>query len=221
MFAKDLIDDVITPVKLSDNCLQIITWMEENKVAELPVVENKVFYGLISEQEIYNLQEPDVSVDEVKNRLRNISVNEYRYFADVLYYITKENLTLLPVLDKQSGYSGVITQRTLIQGLARLTNIYHPGAVLVLEVHQSDYMLSQIGQIAEMNDVKILNILASPHKDSMIMDVILKTNSQKIDSLISTFERYEYTVKATFSEENFEWEELKEHYDYMMNYLNI
>lgn len=221
MFAKDLIDDVITPVKLADNCLQIITWMEENKVAELPVVENQNFHGLISEQEIYNLQEPDVAVEEVKDRLRNVSISEDRYFTEVLYYLSEENLTLLPVRDKQSGYAGVITQRTLIEGLARVCNIYHPGAILVLEVHQSDYMLSQIGQIAEMNDVKILNTLASPHKDSMIMDIILKTNSQKIDSLISTFERYEYTVKATFAEEDFEWEELKEHYDYMMNYLNI
>lgn len=221
MFAKDLMDNEIAPVKLSDNCLQIITWMEENKVAQLPVVEEQAYYGLISEREIYNLSEPDIAVGEVRNRLRNLAVHMNQYFTDVLYYFVNEKLTVLPVLDRQTNYSGLITHQSLIRGLAQLNGINHPGAIIVLEVHQNDYMLSQIGQIAEMNDVKILNVLSQPQKESMLMDVTLKTNSEKPDSLISTFERYNYSIKATLSRKDIEWEELKEHYDYMMNYLNI
>lgn len=221
MFATDLIDDAITPVKLSDNCLQIITWLEENKVAQLPVVEEQSYYGLISEREIYNLQEPDIEVKEVLNRLRNVAVHKTQYFTDVLYYFVNEKLTVLPVLDRQTNYEGLITHQSLIRGLAEMNGISHPGSIIVLEVHQTDYMLSQIGQIAEMNDVKILNLFTRPHKDSMLMDVILKTNSEKIDSIIGTFERYNYSVKTTFTKKDIEWEELKENYDYMMNYLNI
>lgn len=221
MFAKDFIDNIIAPVKLSDNCLQIITWMEENKVSQLPVVEKQAYYGMISEQEIYNLREPDVAVNEVKNRLRNIAVHKNQYFSDVLHYMVNDELSVLPVLGVQTDYFGAISQQSLIRGLHQMHGIHHPGAIIVLEVHQNDYMLSQIGQIAEMNDVKILNLLTQPQQESMLMDIILKTNSEKPDSIISTFERYKYSIKATLSKKDIEWSELKEHYDYMMNYLNI
>lgn len=221
MFAKDLIDNAIAPVKRSDNCLQIITWMEENKVSQLPVVENRAYYGLISEREIYNLQEPDVEVGKLQHRIRNIAVHQGQFFNHVLNYMVNERLTVLPVLDEQTNYFGLISQQSLIKGLSRLFGIEHPGAIIVLEMHQSDYMLSQIGQIAEANDVKILNLFTTPHQDSMLMDIIIKTTSEQVDSLISTFERYDYSVKVTLSEQDIEWEELKENYDYMMNYLNI
>lgn len=221
MIAKELIDNAIAPVKLSDNCLQVITWMEENKVAQLPVVEQRSYYGLISEREIYNLQEPDVVVDKVKNRLRNIAVHNEQYFNDVLSFMVDEKLSVLPVLDHKTNYEGLISQPSLISGLSQLFNMDQPGAIIILEIHQKDYMLSQIGQITEMNDVRILNLFSRPHKNSMLMDVILKTSSEKIDSLKSTFERYDYSVKVALSKKDVEWEELKENYDYMMNFLNI
>jgi predicted transcriptional regulator len=221
MFAKNLIDKTIEPAKLSDNCLQALTWMDDNKIGHLPVVEDQAYFGTIAEETIYNLEEPDVKLDTIKNRFTNKSILDNTLYPEVLEAFIQSGLTLLPVLDAKTNYIGVITPRMLVKAFANVQHLDHPGATIVLEVNENDFLLSQISQIAEANDIKILSLDTLFHHDSTLMDIVLKVNKEEVESLLKTFERYQYKIKNTLSKKELEWEKLRNNYQYIMNYLNI
>jgi hypothetical protein len=50
--------------------------------------------------------------------------------------------------------------------------------------------------------------------------VTLKLNTHDIQHIIATLKRYEYHVKASYTEDVFT-DNLKDHYDSLMNYLNV
>lgn len=221
MIAKDIADNIIQPVRLSDNCLQVMGWMEEYKVMQLPVVDNGQYYGMLSEAQIYGLDDPDVDVARLKDELDQDTLDEADYITDVLAQFVNKKATLVPVLNQRKEYVGCISQHALLQAVGELEDIGMPGAVIVLELNLADYVLSEIAQIAEASDIRLLSLHTYQHPDSMQLDVILKTNSDEIDSFLRTLERYDYHVKMTMSEKDMEQEKLSENYEYIMTYLGI
>jgi acetoin utilization protein AcuB len=53
-----------------------------------------------------------------------------------------------------------------------------------------------------------------------MMQVTIRINKAEVSDIIATFQRYEYTVKYFFGEEQYE-NELKSNFDNLMNYLRI
>ncbi len=221
MLAKDLISDIVPALQTSDTGQKALNWMEVFRVSHLPIVNNKEFLGLISDTDIYDLNMADEPIGNHKLSLFSPFVYADQHIYEVIEIIARLKLTAVPVLDRQKNYMGMITNHDLVQYFANLTAVKNPGAILVLELHQNDYSLSRIAQIVESNDAKILSLYIQPHEDSTKMDLILKINRVDISSIINTFERYDYMVKASFMEN----QELDSFYanrfDEFMMYLNI
>jgi Mg/Co/Ni transporter MgtE len=130
-------------------------------------------------------------------------------------------LTIVPVLDNNNHYRGVITQHDLVKCFADLTAVKEPGAIIVLEMSIHDYSLSQIAQIVEGNDAKILSMYISSHTSSTRVELILKINRNDLTSIIQTFTRYNYTIQSTFMDHD-DMDSLYENrYEMFMKYLNI
>ena len=85
---------------------------------------------------------------------------------------------------------------------------------------QNDYSLAEIAQIVESNDSKILSSYITSSLDSTLMEVTLKLNTKNLGGVLQTFNRYDYTVSASYSEDRFK-EDVKVKYDALMKYLNI
>ena len=49
MIAEELINQMIPALKPTDTAEKAILWMEELKTNQLPVIENRMFKGLITE----------------------------------------------------------------------------------------------------------------------------------------------------------------------------
>jgi len=221
MYAKDIIDTTIQPITYKDNCLTVLSWMEDLKLMHIPVVDDGDFCGLISEAEIYSLDNPDVLVSEVKDKLKLVAIKETHYIHNVVKMFVVRKLSLLPVLDVEGKYIGSITQNSLINALGDIISAKVAGATIIFEMNNNDFVLSQIANICEENDVRILNVFTLLHEDSTKMDVIIKVNTDDVDAIIRTFERYEYSIKATFLKKDNRDDEMRDRYEYIMNYLNI
>jgi hypothetical protein len=130
------------------------------------------------------------------------------------------NLTLIPVLDEKEMYKGCITLKGIVQNLSNMTAIQNPGGVIVLELNQNDYSVTQIGNIIEGNDAKILSLHVSSVPDSVKLEVTIKVNKEDMSRIIQTFNRYNYTVKATFHQSDFETG-LKDKLNEFLHFLNI
>jgi len=130
-------------------------------------------------------------------------------------------LSVVPVLDSNNHYKGVITSADLIRHLAGISSMDQPGGIIVLELIERDYSLSQIAQIVESNNVKILSMYITSPSESTKLEVTLKVNTGDLVSIIRTFERYNYEVKTWVSTDDSMDRFYSERFDLLMKYLNI
>jgi len=220
MLARELISDEIPALKTSDTGRKALELMEEYKLTELPIVNNTDFLGLITENDILDLDNPDAPIGNHQLSLEKPAVNAYEHIYEVLSKISTLKLSLIPILDDDNTFLGVISLPILITSICNLAAIKDLGGILQLELNVNDYSLSEISSIVESNGAKILSSYINTHEDSTKMDVTIKINKTDLSPIIQTFERYNYTIAASFHKSEMQ-DELKKRYDEFINYLNI
>ncbi len=221
MLAKELISEVISALKTSDTGQTALNWMEVFRISHLPIVNNLEFLGLISDTDIYDLNDPEQPIGNHKLSLIKPFVRLDQHIFDVISLAARLKLSVVPVLDDHNHYKGVIMVSDLIAELAKMTSLNEPGGLIELDILQNDYSLSQIAQIIESNDAKILNLYISSHPDSTRMEVTIKLNTNNLMPIIRTFERFEYEVTAWHGEEDDMDSFYSDRFDSFMRYLDI
>jgi CBS domain-containing protein len=220
MFAKDLISETIPPLKTSDSGLKALSWMEEFKVSHMPIVNNVDFLGLISDADILDMNTPEEPIGAHQLSLIRPFVYETQHLYDVLKLVKTLKVSIVPVLNAENHYVGNITLTDLINHFASALSVQNPGGILVLELNSNDYSLSEIAQIVESNDAKILSTYLNEVADSTKIEVVLKINREDLRRIIQTFNRYQYKIKATIQQSDFE-DDIRQRYDLFMNYINM
>ena len=220
MLAKDLITQDIPPLKTSDTGLKALTWMEEFKVSHMPIVNHIEFLGMISDADILDLNSPEAPLGTHTLSLSKPFVYENEHIYEVIKMIYKLNLSLIPVLDKDKRFVGTISIGYLIKSFAEMSSIKDPGGVLILEMNQNDYSLSEIARLVESNDAKILSTYITSLSESTKIEVTLKINRADLSAIMQTFNRYNYNIKASFHQDEF-IDEMKDRFDSFMNYMNV
>ncbi len=221
MLAKSLINDSIFYLRTSDTAITALNSMEDLRVSHLPIVNNKNFLGLISDTDIYDLNEPDEPLGNHKLSLIRPYIMQYQHFYDAVKIITDQKLTLLPVLDNNFNYLGCITLFGIIEKISQTASIDQPGGIIVIQVNSIDYSLSEISRIVESNDAKILSSYITSYKDNKVFEITIKVNKIDISPIIQTFNRFDYIITASFSEESNFDDLINDRYNLLMNYLSF
>jgi CBS domain-containing protein len=219
MISKDLISYEISPLMTSDSGLAALSMMEEFKVMHLPIVNSETLLGVISEDDIMAMNEPDAAIGSSELSLKKPYIFDHQHIYDVIKEFNEQELSILPVVDSQMRYQGSINAQHLIKNLAQLTAINQPGGIIILEINQHDYSLGQIAQIVESNDALILSSYVYSNPNTTSIEVTLKINRTDISAIVQTFERYDYTILSTIYES--ENNDMDERFDSFMKYLNI
>ena len=220
MLAKDLISDVVPALKTSDSGQKALYWMDIFRISHLPIVNNEEFLGLISDKDIYDLNMAEEPIGNHSLSLFSPFVSYDQHIYEVLELASELNLSVVPVLD-DNKFLGVITLIDLLHYFADFSALKQPGGIIVLDIVENDYSLSEIAQIVESNDAKILSVYITSPPNSMKMEVTLKINRKELTSIIQTFNRYNYTIKASFMDENDMNSLYQNRYDSFMKYLSI
>lgn len=195
--------------------------MNEWRVSHLPVVkEDAKYMGLVSEDDIYNMADPSERIGDRFTHLPKPFVEAESHIYEVMKLFSDLKITVIPILDEHSAYIGSTDILQVMSQITAVNSISEPGSVVVLLMSKHDYSLSEIARIVEGNHSKILSAFITSRKDSTEIEVTLKINADNIDRIIHTFNRYDYTIKATFQKGNFE-EDLKRRYDELMHFLTI
>jgi len=221
MLAKELISDVIPALKTSDTGVQALTWMEIFRVSHLPIVNHQEFLGLISDKDIYDLNDPEEDIGNHQLSLIRPYVRDDQHIYEVIEVLSRLELTLVPVLNNENHFLGVITQDDLTKSFANLSAMQHPGAILVLEMNHNDYSLTEIANIVESNDAKILSLYISNSEDMQKLQVTLKINRKDLTPVIETFNRYNYTIHASYMKSEDLDEFYQDRFDGFIRYLNV
>ena len=221
MLAKDLISEVIPSLKTSDLGQTALNWMEIFRVSHLPIVNNLDFLGLISDTDIYDMNQPEEPIGNHTLTLFKPYVDGEQHIFEVIGLASRLKLSVIPVLDSKDHFMGVITTSDLLRHLAGISSMDQPGAIIVLELIERDYSLSQIAQIVESNNVKVLSMYITSPPESTKLEVTLKVNTGDLVSVIKTFERYNYDIKTWVTTNDSMDNFYSERFDLLMKYLNI
>lgn len=219
MIAKTLVSNEIIPLRTSDTGKEALSIMNDFGVRHLPIVNNKQLLGLVSEDDIldFDIEEP---VGSYSLSTYRPYVREADHLFEVIKVLSKQKLTLMPVVNDHEEYIGLVSQEDIIHYFAHIGSFTEAGSILVLELNRRDYSLVEMARIVESEGAAILSSFVTSNLDNQLIDVTLKINRSELMNIIATFERFDYKIKATFSEEQFN-STIKERYDMLMAYLNV
>ena len=190
----------------------------ETNFSHFPVVEAGVFIGAISSNEAENL-DANQTLSKYKYTLEPFFVRKNNNWLDVMEVFAKNDTTIVPILDENNQYIGYYEQEDIVKIMNETPFIIEQGASIVLQKNSTDFSISQISQIVESNNGKLLGIFISEATPSMIQ-ATLKIGLGSVNELIQSFRRYEYDIISDHDEDNY-WNNLKERSDYLDKYLNI
>jgi CBS domain-containing protein len=219
MLNKEMISSSIPSLKLTDSVFQAMELMAEFYVKQLPVVAGDKYVGLVYEDDLMNLEDT-AELESVSTHFSKVSVHGNMHFLDAVQTANDYHLTVVPVVEKDSDFIGIIVIGDLLRQLGKITGASEPGGVLVLEMDQRNFSFAEISKLIETNDAQITQLNTSWDNGSDSFLVTIKINKFEISDIVATFQRYDYQVKYYFGEELYE-NELKDNYDHLMNYLSI
>lgn len=222
MLAIELISDSIPSVKTSDSARKVLDWMNEFKVAQLPVVNNEELLGMVREEDLLETENADNPIGNVQLSLpEKTLVYDEAHFFDALRLMADHNLDIIPVISARDGhYCGILTKSDILASTGQFLNVTETGGLIVLEVPSNSYALSEISRLCEGEDAKILSLGVTPTRDHSAVRVTLKLNVRELSRIIATFQRFEYKiVQVVFDAEQLD--DYRENYENFLRYLEI
>ena len=211
---------LIPSVKVTDTSEKALNWMVDFHVRQLPVVDETRYVGLISEEELLDCPDTEVIISDYQIKNQLTSVDEYQHIYEIVKIAVRYQLSIIPVVDDNKNLLGVITLEDLLAYFAQSSSLTEPGGVLVLEVNRRNYSLAEIARLAEYEQATILSSSILSPTDSMNLEITLKFNTREVSRLVATYERFNYTVKASYQESDY-MDDLKERFDSFMSYMNV
>lgn len=198
-----------------------LNWMDVLRVSHIPVVDDNKYLGLVSDKLIYDLNLLEEPIEKELNKLDTSHAHKSQHIFEVAILMYKLKLSVLPVVDTDHYYIGAITLYDLARRFARLFSLQEVGGVIVLEMNVNDYSLSQISQIVESNDTKVLSFFMNRIPGTSNLDLILKLDKEDLSPVIQAFTRYNYNVKAVYMDDSMLNDLYKDRYEQFMKFMNI
>jgi CBS domain-containing protein len=220
MIAPKLISDYIQPLQLTDTGERVLVLMHESNVSQLPVVDGKKYVGIITMEEVINSKHLNKPISHLSENLRNPFVTDTAHVFDVMRAAVEFNVRVVPVVDEEKNYLGIISAESCLRAFATLNSVTAEGGVIELEKPFKDYTLSEVARIVEENDATILCLYTNIEKETGKIQITIKLNTTELNAIVAAFERYKYEVTSIHNETEYT-ENLKHRYDALMRYLNV
>lgn len=221
MLISEIIEASFPSLDVESRIGDALDLIEEYELDYLPIVQKGSYLGLAPRNWL-ELMDPDQAL------LRSKDAQEiYRGFTtqnepivSAVKKLSEANLPLLPVVSKQDfRYEGAVLQEAVLASLSKILGSQNKGAIILLEMENYRYSFGELSRLIETNDAAITQLNTYIEESTGLLLVSMKLNKWEISPILSTFNRYEYTVRYSFGEELIS-EEIKSNYDNLMLYLN-
>ncbi|WP_167612689.1 CBS domain-containing protein [Maribellus sediminis] len=221
MLAEQLISDAIPSVRSDEKGRKALSHMDVYRVSHIPVVDDSKYLGLVSDKLIYDLNLVDEPISKELDKLNTTHAHVSQHIFELAVVMYKLKISVLPVLDDDHYYVGAITLYDLARRFASLFSLQEIGGVIVIETTVGDYSVSQVCQIIESNDVRILSFFIDRKPGISNIDLIMKLNTVELSGVVQALMRYDYNVKAVYQDESMLNDLYKDRYDQFMKFMNI
>jgi CBS domain-containing protein len=208
----------IKPLKHSAPISEAQDLFEEVMYSHFPVTEEGVFIGCISKESVAFLN-ASALLNENRFHFERFFVRSTMIWLDVLEVFAKNETNLLPVLDEKNNYIGYYELEDVIRFLHETPFLKEEGGILIVAKEVNTFSMSQVAQIVESNQAKILGLFISNMAQNKV-EITIKISQSGLNDIIQTFRRYDYEIISEHQEDSY-LNGLKERSDYLDKYLNI
>jgi acetoin utilization protein AcuB len=220
MQCNQLLSFLVPTLSLSDSGQHALDLMTEYHHAHLPLLQHNKFLGLVHENDILDWEDPDFKFSQIDATYKMCAVQATAPIQEAYKICTQFQLDLVPVVDDHNIYLGTLTQEILFNYLVEGSQSKEQGGIIVLEIEQQNYSLSQIARTFESENITILNVQAHTNIETNNLMVTIKCNKNNLQTVLPTFERLGYTITEVYGEQA-DYNNLKENFDSLMHYINI
>src|SRR5689334_18580309 len=134
MLTRELLSQSIPYLKPDDKVYYALQLMNENHVTHLPIVEGEKFAGIISEEDLLQVDNSHTELKALDQSFGNVSVKGEEHFLKAIQVAAENGLSIVPVVEDENEMAGVVVYSDLLKYASEFMSLNEPGGLIVLEM---------------------------------------------------------------------------------------
>ncbi|WP_179021087.1 acetoin utilization protein acuB [Winogradskyella forsetii] len=218
MELQDFVINDIKPLNITDKVSDLKMLFNQLTYSHIPIMKDGIYMGCISETDAHCFEGAD-TISDCNYAIEGFFVRPATIWLDVLEAFAQNDSNIMPILSPANKYLGYYELNDIIHLFNETPFFSEPGGILIVEKGLHDYSFSEISQIVESNDAKLLGAFISK-MDGDLAKITLKIGNGSLNEIIQTFRRYSYNIVSGHEDDSY-IESLKERSQYLDKYLNM
>lgn len=215
---QELLNQSIPVFHIDDRVEEVKEFFEDGRFSHVAIYDDQRFLGNLSSYALYPL-ENDESLYSLIDELQSFWVGETAHWVSVFDQLLKSGADLIPVLDHSGLHKGYYLLEDIEGMFGQSTFVQEAGEVLIISSNPSNFSISTIVQVIEMNQGGVGGLLMTTSNE-LVKEVAVKVNSENFTQILSELRRYDYHIDYAPVNDLY-FEQLKERSDYLTNYLDL
>ncbi len=203
---------------IDDSFEMVLEFFKENTYSHVAIADQGTFLGVFSENDLETI-DPKAKIDMYRYDLETFFARKETNWLDVLEAFARNEANLLPVLGNEEEVIGYYDLTDIVAVFIDTPFFTDPGNILVVATGIKDYSFSEIAQIVESNNAKLIGAFITEVQND-IVQITIKLSTVNFNEVVQTFRRYNYHILFGNSDDQF-LEGLKQRSDYLDTYLNV
>lgn len=209
----------IKPLYLTDKISDAQMMFNQLTYSHIPVLNaDDAYMGCIMDADAHCFESSKDLLD-YSYAIEGFFVKEDTVWLNVLEAFAQNSSNIMPVLANDNRYLGYYELNDVINLFNETPFFAENGGILIVEKGLNDYSFSEISQIVESNNGKLLGVFISKIENDLVQ-LTLKVNGIDLNEILQGFRRYSYNIISGHDDDAFN-ETLKERSDYLKKYLDI
>ena len=214
----EYINNDIKPLASNKLMEDALILFEDYSFSHFPITENGIYIGCLRKEDAETLN-PTATINSNKINLERFFGRNNMNWLDIQEHFARNQTNILPVLDEKNKYLGYFEMEEIIRLFNETPFLKEEGGIIVVKKTKDDFSMSQVAQIVESNNSKLLGLFISNIENENI-EITLKTSLGGLNDIIQTFRRFDYEVLSQHQEDSY-IKNLKERSEYLDRYLNM
>lgn len=218
MKIQSYIVNTLPVFEISESLEGVIQFFKYTTYSHVAIAEHGKFLGVLAERDMETF-EPEKKIEEHRYTLEHISSPMEATWMDVLELFARNEANILPVVDEDSKVVGYYDLTEIVGMFIEIPFFTEQGAILVVAKGATEYSFSEIAQIVESNNTKLIGAFITDSRDEVVQ-ITVKLSAGNMNDVIQTFRRYNYSILFGSKDDQF-LKDLKQRSDYLNKYLNV
>ena len=186
--------------------------------SHVPIQKDGVFLGCLSETDIYCF-DSNLKINDILYAIEEFFVKSNSTWLNILGEFASNDCNIMPVLNEKNNYLGYYQLIDVISLFNKTPFFSEAGGTIIVEKAYNDYSISEISQIIESNNIKLLGLFVSAQNDGMTQ-ITVKIENSGLSAVFEALRRYGYNIISSHEDDEF-LKTLKERSSYLDRYLNL